>query len=183
MVQIFNRSYYEDILVPTVEKLYPTKMIKERYDDVNNFEKLIQENDTIVLKFFLHISKEKQEEKIKERLVIEHKFWKFDPSDIQARQKWDDYQKVYENIFDKCEQQPRHIVPADQKWYKNYLIAKTIVEAFEKKMKLERPDLDPGEDEYQKLYTGKNKNNKLLTITPKTKTTKPDKKIKSNKNK
>lgn len=166
MVQIFNRSYYEDILVPTVEKLYPAKMIKERYDDVNNFEKLLEQNDTVILKFFLHISKEKQEEKIKERLVIEHKFWKFDPSDIQARQKRDDYQKVYEEIFDKCEEQPWHIIPADQKRYKNYLIAKTIVDAFEKKMKLERPDLDPGEEEYQKLYTGKNKNKKLLTVKP-----------------
>lgn len=164
MVQIFNRSYYEDILVPTVEKLYEPKMIKARYDDVNNFEKLLKDNDTIIIKFFLHISKEKQEEKIKERLVIEHKFWKFDPSDLQARQKRSEYQKVYENIFDECKETAWHIVPADQKWYKNYLIAKTIVEAFEKKMKLERPDLDPGEEVYQKMYAEEDQKEKLVDL-------------------
>jgi len=164
MVQIFNRSYYEDILVPTVEKIYEPKMVKARYDDVNNFEKLLKDNDTIIIKFFLHISKEKQEEKIKERLVIEHKFWKFDPSDIQARQKRSEYQEVYENIFDKCKETSWNIVPSDQKWYKNYLIAKTIVETFEKKMKLERPDLDPGEEVYQKMYTEQDQKEKVIEL-------------------
>ena len=164
MVQIFNRSYYEDILVPTVEKIYEPKIIKARYDDVNNFEKLLSDNNTIIIKFFLHISPEKQEEKIKERLVLEHKFWKFDPSDIQARQKRDQYQEVYEKIFDTCDHTPWHIIPADQKWYKNYLIAKAIVDAFEKKMKLERPDLDPGEEEYQKMYTAQDQKEKLIKL-------------------
>jgi len=164
MVQIFNRSYYEDILVPTVEKIYEPKMVKARYDDVNNFEKLLKDNDTIIIKFFLHISKEKQEEKIKERLVIEHKFWKFDPSDIQARQKRSEYQEVYENIFDKCKETSWNIVPSDQKWYKNYLIAKTIVETFEKKMKLERPDLDQGEEVYQKMYTEQDQKEKVIEL-------------------
>lgn len=167
MVQIFNRSYYEDILVPTVEKIYEPKMIKARYDDVNNFEKLLKDNDTIIIKFFLHISPEKQEEKIKERLVLEHKFWKFDPSDIQARKKRSEYQEVYEDLFDKCEVTPWNIVPADQKWYKNYLIAKTIVETFEKKMKLERPDLDPGEEMYQEMYAEQDKQTKLIKIKEK----------------
>gem|GEM_PF-1255881 len=164
MVQIFNRSYYEDILVPTVEKLYEPKIIKGRYDDVNNFEKLLKDNDTIIIKFFLHISKDKQEEKIKERLVIEHKFWKFDPSDIQARKKRDEYQEVYENLFDECKETSRNIVPADQKWYKNYLIAKTIVETFEKKMKLERPDLDQGEEVYQKMYADQDQKEKMIEL-------------------
>lgn len=164
MVQIFNRSYYEDILVPTVEKIYEPKIIKGRYDDVNNFEKLLKDNNTIIIKFFLHISPEKQEEKIKERLLLENKFWKFDPSDIQARWKRDQYQEVYEKIFDTCDHIPWHIIPADQKWYKNYLIAKTIVEAFEKKMKLERPDLDPGEEEYQKIYTEQDQKEKLIKL-------------------
>lgn len=167
MVQIFNRSYYEDILVPTVEKIYEPKMIKARYDDVNNFEKLLKDNDTIIIKFFLHISPEKQEEKIKERFVLEHKFWKFDPSDIQARKKRSEYQEVYEDLFDKCEVTPWNIVPADQKWYKNYLIAKTIVETFEKKMKLERPDLDPGEEMYQEMYAEQDKQTKLIKIKEK----------------
>jgi len=110
----------------------------------------------------LHISPEKQEEKIKERLVLEHKFWKFDPSDVQARQKRDQYQEVYEKIFDECTQTPRHIIPADQKWYKNYLIAKTIVQAFEKEMKLERPDLDEGEELYKEMYAEQDKQIQLI---------------------
>jgi PPK2 family polyphosphate:nucleotide phosphotransferase len=164
MVQIFNRSYYEDILVPTVEKIYEPKMIKARYEDVNNFEKLLADNDTIIIKFFLHISPEKQEEKIKERLVLEHKFWKFDPSDIQARKKRTEYQAVYESIFEQCKQTPWHIIPADQKWYKNYLIAKTIVDTFEKKMKLERPDLQPWEEVYQKMYAEQDQKEKLILL-------------------
>lgn len=179
MVQIFNRSYYEDILVPTVEKIYEPKMIKARYDDVNNFEKLLTEHDTIIIKFFLHISPEKQEEKIKERLVIEHKFWKFDPSDIQARHKRDDYEKVYENIFDKCNKVQRHIVPADENRYKNYIVAKTIVETFEKKMKLARPDLDPGEELYKQMYAEENQKTQIIqSPKDKKKATKENKKKK-----
>lgn len=140
MVQIFNRSYYEDILVPTVEKIYPAKEVKKRYDDINNFEKLIQENDTIIVKFFLDISHDKQEEKLQQRITEKDKHWKFDPSDARARAKWKDYIKTYEEIFEKCDQVKRHIVPADQKRYKNYCIAKVILEAFQS-MKLERPDL------------------------------------------
>jgi polyphosphate kinase 2 (PPK2 family) len=180
MVQIFNRSYYEDILVPTVEKIYEPKMIKARYDDVNNFEKLLTEHDTIIIKFFLHISPEKQEEKIKERLVIEHKFWKFDPSDIQARHKRDDYEKVYESIFDRCNKVPRHIVPADENRYKNYIVAKTIVEAFEKKMKLARPDLDPGEELYKQMYAEENQKTQIIQ-SPKDKKSHKRKKDKNRK--
>ncbi len=167
MVQIFNRSYYEDILVPTVQKTHNTKKIKARYDDVNNFEKLLGDNDTVIIKFFLHIGQERQEEKIRERLVLKRKFWKFDPSDIQARQNRSEYQKVYESIFEKCTLTPRHIVPADKNWYKNYIVAKTIVDAFEKKMKLERPDIEEEEEIYQKLYTGKNKHKELVTLSAK----------------
>ena len=140
MVQIFNRSYYEDILVPTVEKIYPAKEVKKRYDDINNFEQLIQENDTVIVKFFLNISHDKQEEKLQERLTEKQKHWKFDPSDARARAKRKEYRAVYENIFEKCDKVPRHIIPVDQKRYKNYCIAQTILEAFNH-MKLERPDL------------------------------------------
>jgi len=155
MVQIFNRSYYEDVLVPTVEKLYPMSLIKKRYEDINNFESLLEENDTIILKFFLHISPQKQEEKFKERLVLEHKFWKFDPSDIKARSNRFAYEKVYEEIFAKCNHTPRHIIPADENRYKNYLITKVIIEAFEKEMKLSRPDLKKEEEEYRRFFEDK----------------------------
>ena len=149
MVQIFNRSYYEDILVPTVEKIYHPKEIAKRYDDINNFEELIQENDTIIVKFFLDISHDKQEEKLQERITRKDKHWKFDPSDARARAKWKDYIKTYEQIFEKCDKVKRHIVPADQKRYKNYCIAKVILEAFNS-MKLERPDLPETADDQKK---------------------------------
>lgn len=155
MVQIFNRSYYEDILVPTVEKIYPAKEVKKRYDDINNFEQLIQENDTIIVKFFLNISHDKQEEKLQERLTEKQKHWKFDPSDARARAKRKEYRAVYENIFEKCDKVPRHIIPADQKRYKNYCIAQTILEAFDH-MKLERPDL-PQTDKPKKSKKSKKK--------------------------
>ncbi len=160
MVQIFNRSYYEDILVPTVEKIYPLKEVKKRYDDINNFEKLIQENDTVIVKFFLDISHAKQEEKLQERITRKDKHWKFDPSDARARAKRKDYIKTYEQIFEKCDKVKRHIVPADQKRYKNYCIAKIILDAFDS-MKLERPDLPETADEQKKaIKKTKDKKNK-----------------------
>lgn len=158
MVQIFNRSYYEDILVPTVEKIYHPKEIAKRYHDINHFESLIQENDTIIVKFFLDISHDKQEEKLQERITRKDKHWKFDPSDARARSKRKDYIKTYEQIFDKCDKVKRHIVPADQKRYKNYCIAKIILDAFDS-MKLERPALPETADE-QKNAIKKTKDDK-----------------------
>jgi len=129
MIEIFNRSHYEDILVPTVHKLLPKDVIKKRYDYINSFENLLQDNDTIILKFFLHISKEEQKERFKERQTNPAKEWKYQPEDIAESKHWDDYMDVYENIFDKCSKDiPWIIVPADMNWYRNYFIAKTIVD-------------------------------------------------------
>ena|ERR1035437_162448 len=129
MIEIFNRSHYEDILVPTVHKLLPKDVIKKRYDYINSFEKLLEDNDTIVLKFYLHISKEEQAERFKERQTNAEKHWKYQAGDIAESKHWDDYMEVYENIFDKCSPDiPWQIVPADNNWYRNYIIAKTIVD-------------------------------------------------------
>lgn len=147
MVQIFNRSYYEDILATTVEKLFPAKEIKQRYDDINSFEKLIEENDTHIVKFYLHISPEEQKKRLDERIHIEHKNRKFQSSDLETRKKWKEYIKVYEKIFEKCNHIPRHIIPSDQNRYKIYQIAKIIVEEF-KKMKLKWPELNAEDQKY-----------------------------------
>ncbi|MEI6817037.1 MAG: PPK2 family polyphosphate kinase [Bacteroidota bacterium] len=129
MMEIFNRSHYEDILVPTVHKLLPKEDIKKRYDYINSFEQLLTDSGTIIFKFFLHISKEEQAERFQERKTNPEKEWKYQPEDMNESKFWDDYMKVYEDIFEHCSPAiPWTIVPADQNWYRNYFIAKTLVE-------------------------------------------------------
>ena len=142
MIQIFNRSHYEDILVPSVEGYFTDKIIEKRYKHINNFEDLLVDgNNTTVLKFYLHTSKEEQLERLTERVELPEKHWKHNDGDWETRKKWDDYRAVYENIFEKCNQPEWHIVPADRNWEKENYIAKTVLAAF-KKMDLKYPDLD-----------------------------------------
>lgn len=144
MIKVFNRSQYEDILVPTVEKFLPTEQIDRRYDDINNFEKLLEDNNTHVLKFYLHISKEEQQERFKERLDIPEKRWKHNPNDHKTSSKWDAYMSVYEEIFKRCgKDNPWNIIPADQNWYRDYMITKVIYEKMvELKMKYPKPNFE-----------------------------------------
>ncbi|MGP8215649.1 MAG: PPK2 family polyphosphate kinase [Bacteroidia bacterium] len=128
MIQIFNRSHYEDILVPTVHGDIDKKLVEKRYDIINSFEQNLHDSGTVILKFFLHISKEEQKKRLKERLTEPTKKWKYDPADKREAEHWDDYMKVYEKIFDKCSPEiPWIIVPADHKWYRSYIIAKEMV--------------------------------------------------------
>lgn len=145
MIQIFNRSQYEDILVPTVEWLFDQESIEARYEQINNFEKLLTANNTIILKFYLHISAKEQKKRLQERMKDPHKYRKHNDGDRDSRKKWDDYMKVYDNIFEKCTTTPRHIIPSDQNRYKVNQIAKVIVEAFEK-MELKWPGLETDMD-------------------------------------
>src|SRR6185437_1775908 len=139
MIEIFNRSHYEDILVPSVHKTLPKKQVEDRYDMINSFEKNLTENGTVNLKFFLHVSRKEQNERIKERRTLAHKKWKYDPADKLESPNHDKYLKVYESIFKKCGPGlPWHIIPADKKWYRNYYIAKTIVETL-KDLKMKYP--------------------------------------------
>jgi PPK2 family polyphosphate:nucleotide phosphotransferase len=129
MMQVFNRSHYEDILVPSVHKTVDKEKIEKRYDLINAFEQGLVDNDTIILKFFLHISQKEQAERIKERLTVPEKKWKYDPADKKEAANWDAYMEVYEKILKKCSPEiPWNIVPADYKWYRNYIIAKTIAD-------------------------------------------------------
>jgi len=140
MIQIFNRSHYEDILVPSVHKTIDKELVERRYETINSFEQNLVDSGTVILKFFLNISKEEQKERIKERLTIPSKKWKYDPADKREALKWDEYMKVYEKIFDKCSPGlPWVIVPADSKWYRGYIIAKEVVKTL-KSLKMKYPE-------------------------------------------
>ncbi|HRG51846.1 MAG TPA: polyphosphate kinase [Bacteroidia bacterium] len=141
MIHIFNRSHYEDVLIQKVHNWVDEKTIKQRYEHINNFEKLLEDTGTIVLKFYLHISKEKQLERLQERLSDKTKRWKHNDDDLKEREFWNDYMKAYENVFEHCSKAADwQIVPADQNWIKEYLIAKKVVEALEK-LNMKYPDL------------------------------------------
>lgn len=140
MIQIFDRSHYEDILVPSVLGYIPKDKIEERYELINNFEKLIQHNGTRILKFYLHVSKDTQEERLTERLQNPEKHWKHNDGDWETRALWDEYMAVYESIFKRCNEVPWQIIPSGNNWYKEHLIAKAIIKEM-KNMNMEWPPL------------------------------------------
>ena len=137
MIQIFNRSHYEDILYPVVHGLLNKLEIQERHVVINKFEEHLRVNNTIILKFYLHISKDEQNKRLKARLSDPEKKWKYNANDKKEAKKWNDYMDAYQNVVDGCNKSnPWIIVPSDQKWYRNYLVANTIVTTLEKlKMK------------------------------------------------
>jgi len=132
-MSIFNRSYYEDVLVVRVHGLVPETKWSQRYEHINHFEKLLTDNETIVLKFFLHISLDEQEQRLLERENEVEKSWKLSVGDWKERVLWDDYQKAYEVAIEKCstESAPWQIIPANKKWYRNLAIMQAIVDALE----------------------------------------------------
>jgi len=147
MIHIFNRSHYEDVLVTRVLGLIDDKTAKERFKQINMFEKLLQSNDTIVLKFYLHISEEEQAERFKERLEDPRKNWKYNPNDLKTSKDWPSYIKFYEEVFEECgNDNPWHIVPSDQKWYKEYYIANAIIDTL-KELKMKYPKYKAEEEE------------------------------------
>jgi PPK2 family polyphosphate:nucleotide phosphotransferase len=130
---IFNRSHYEDVLVVRVHKLVPQEVWKQRYEQINAFERTLAQNGTIVLKFFLHISTEEQERRLLERERDPEKSWKLAVADWQEREFWDEYQKAYADALGRCAtaDAPWYVVPADKKWYRDVFIAQAIVERLE----------------------------------------------------
>jgi PPK2 family polyphosphate:nucleotide phosphotransferase len=139
MIEIFNRSHYEDILVPTVHKTIDKSIIDRRYGIINSFERNLADSGTVILKFYLHISEKEQKERIGERLKIPQKKWKYDPADSAEEGNRNKYMELYERIFEECGKDfPWLIVPADHKWYRNYLIAKEIVKTM-KGLKMKYP--------------------------------------------
>src|SRR5690606_32898998 len=112
-LKIFIRSHYEDILVPSVDKYIPEEVIEKRYKVINDFEKLLGNNGTVILKFFMNVSREAQLERLMERVELKEKHWKHKDGDWDTREKWDKYMEVYEKILNTCNIIPWHIVPSD----------------------------------------------------------------------
>jgi polyphosphate kinase 2 (PPK2 family) len=144
MIGIFNRSHYEDVLAVRVHKLAPKRIWKERYAQINEFERVLTQNGVTIVKFFLHVSKEEQRVRLSERLTDESKNWKFKPGDLDERALWDDYTSAYADVFRKCSTKyaPWFIVPADRKHARDYLVLEKIVSTLER-MKPKYPDADP----------------------------------------
>ena len=127
MIQVFNRSHYEDILVTRVHKWCDDETARKRINAINDFEKLLQEhNNTHILKFYLHISPEEQHERLSERMKDPAKMWKYNEKDFEEAKLWNTYMEMYEDCFANCDQPAWTIVPADQNWYKEYLIASQL---------------------------------------------------------
>ncbi len=132
-IGIFNRSHYEDILVPRVLDLLPKETWTARYEQINGFERILAGNNVVLLKFFLHISKEEQALRFEKRLHVRSKLWKFDAGDLVMRKHWTAFQDAYEDVINKCNIPSArwHIVPADHKWYRDYVIAKAVCKSLE----------------------------------------------------
>ncbi len=130
-ITIFNRSHYEDVLVVRVHKIVPDKVWRSRYVHINDFEKLLAESNTIVLKFYLHISKQEQEQRLLEREQDATKYWKLSAGDWKEREYWNDYTRAYEDALNNCStpHAPWFIVPANKKWFRNLAVAEAVVNA------------------------------------------------------
>lgn len=132
IIQIFNRSHYEDILVTRVHKWCDDETAQRRMKAINDFEELLQQhNHTHILKFYLHISKEEQHARLKERIKDPAKMWKYNENDFKEAKLWEDYMQMYEDAIENCNKIPWTIVPSDQNWYKEYIIAKQLYDLLE----------------------------------------------------
>jgi PPK2 family polyphosphate:nucleotide phosphotransferase len=133
-VAVFNRSHYEDVLIVRVHELVPAAVWKARYEHINAFERLLSDTGTVILKFFLHISKEEQRIRLQARVNDPTKCWKFNPEDLNERKRWADYQRAYEDALSKTstEWAPWYVVPANNKWYRNYVVSSILVDVLEK---------------------------------------------------
>lgn len=143
---IFNRSHYEDIIAVRVKKLSPEAVWSKRYSHILNFEKMLVEEGTTIIKIFLHISKEEQKLRLEARLKEPAKHWKFNPHDLADRAKWGEFMTAYEETLSKTSSSyaPWYVIPADRKWYRNLAVAEIIVGELKKlKMTYPEPDWDP----------------------------------------
>ena len=142
---IFNRSHYEEVLIVRVHKLVPEEVWKKRYGQINDFEEMLAENGTTILKFYLHIDKEEQKKRLQARLDDPDKHWKFRKGDLDERKLWGEYMQAYEDMLNKTSTAaaPWFIVPANHKWYRDLVISSILVERLEGlKMKFPEPEED-----------------------------------------
>ena len=145
MIRVFNRSHYEDVLVVRVDSLVPEDIWRARFDQINDFERLLAATGTTILKFYLHISKEEQKERLEARLADPTRHWKFSVEDLAKRKQWDDYMVAYKDVLSQCSKDhaPWFAIPSDQKWYRNLAIARVLVSTLAK-MDPQYPPAEPG---------------------------------------
>ncbi|MBN1542904.1 polyphosphate kinase 2 family protein, partial [candidate division KSB1 bacterium] len=146
VISIFNRSHYEDVLVVRVNELAPKSVWKKRYDHINDFERMLVDEGTICLKFFLFIDKDEQKKRLQARLDEPLKRWKFNSGDLVERKKWDEYLTAYNVMLSQTSTDwaPWHIIPANKKWYRNLTIARIVVERLRQlDIRFPDPDYDP----------------------------------------
>jgi PPK2 family polyphosphate:nucleotide phosphotransferase len=141
VIQLFNRSHYEDILITRVHNWIDDKTAKKRMQAINDFERLLTDhNDTHILKFYLHLSPDEQKVRLDERIHNPSKQWKYNADDFKEAKLWDIYRKMYEECFENCNQPPWTIVPCDQNWYKEWVIATTVRDTL-KNLNMQYPGL------------------------------------------
>jgi PPK2 family polyphosphate:nucleotide phosphotransferase len=140
---VFNRSHYEDIVAVRVKKLFPEEVWRRRQRHVVEFERMLAEEGTTIVKIFLHISKDEQRARLESRLENPGKHWKFNPDDLEDRARWDDFMLAYEEVMGATStaQAPWYVVPADRKWYRNLCVARIMLDTL-KKLKMEFPEID-----------------------------------------
>jgi PPK2 family polyphosphate:nucleotide phosphotransferase len=142
-IAVFNRSYYEDVLITRVHGKVKDEEAKQRFKQINHFEALLTDSGVKVVKIFLHISKQFQLKKLISRIEDPSKNWKFDPSDLLERKSWKQYRGYYEELFEKCSKEaPWHVVPSDHRWYRNYAVLQIAVEAL-RSLELKEPPASP----------------------------------------
>lgn len=146
-IGIFNRSHYEDVLITRVHGWVSDKVVKRRFDQIKEFEELLTENGTAILKLFLHISKDEQKERLEARIADPEKRWKWNSGDLEERKLWENYLKAFEDVISATSTDcaPWYIVPANRKWYRNLVVAERIVNVLED-MKLKTPPAPEGVD-------------------------------------
>ncbi len=132
-IGVFNRSHYEDVLVVRVLGLVPEERWRRRFDHINAFERMLTDEGVRVVKFYLHISREEQKRRLEARLQDPTKLWKFNPADLDSRARWDEYRVAYEEALARTstDAAPWYVVPADRKWYRNLVVARTLIEHIE----------------------------------------------------
>ena len=132
-IGVFNRSHYEDVLVVKVKGLASPDVIERRYDEINQFEKMLVQNGVVILKFMLNISREEQGERLRERVADPAKRWKFNPGDLDDRKLWNDYMAAYDVALKRCstEALPWHVIPADRNWVRNHVVGRIVRETLE----------------------------------------------------
>ena len=147
-IVIFNRSHYEDVLVVRVHEFAPPEVWNRRFDHINAFEKMLADEGTTILKFFLHISKDEQKARLQARLDEPEKRWKFHAGDLAERGRWPLYVKAYEDVLSKTstEYAPWYIVPSDRKWYRNLVVSQVVIDTL-KGLNMSYPPAEEGLDD------------------------------------